>query len=177
MKYCVNHQTRDPSIRPRACLGHRVALLRDVSFLEVMAEYMEDVLQPRSRRSWEVLKEWFRVAGESKITNPSVTTTSTSSPPKDALENSSDAVETNVDANETRAASGESNGALEEAPSDPPRPPPAVEAADHADHAWKVSECGVGKDGSCGNCGEVLGSIELSEDDERRLLKQVGFRC
>ncbi|CAM9258489.1 unnamed protein product [Hapterophycus canaliculatus] len=30
-------------------------------FLEVMTEYMDDVLQPRSRHSWDVLKAWFKV--------------------------------------------------------------------------------------------------------------------
>lgn len=39
---------------------------------------------------------------------------------------------------------------------------------------WIVSECKVADDGTCGSCGEVLRSIELSEDDEERLLKQVG---
>ena len=39
---------------------------------------------------------------------------------------------------------------------------------------WIVSECRVGDDGSCGSCGEVLRSIDLSKDDEERLLKQVG---
>lgn len=32
------------------------------SFEDVMKEYMEDVLQPRSRASWDVIKAWFRAA-------------------------------------------------------------------------------------------------------------------
>lgn len=40
-------------------------------------------------------------------------------------------------------------------------------------YGWKVSECKVAADGTCQSCGEVLRSIELSADDEQRLLKQA----
>lgn len=49
--------------------------LTDVSFLEVMTEYMDDVLQPRSRHSWDVLKAWFIAAGGREITTTTATTT------------------------------------------------------------------------------------------------------
>lgn len=39
---------------------------------------------------------------------------------------------------------------------------------------WSVVECKVGTDGTCENCGEVLRSVDLSKDDEERLLRQVG---
>ncbi len=39
---------------------------------------------------------------------------------------------------------------------------------------WTVVESTVRADGTCENCGEVLRSIDLSLDDEQRLLKQVG---
>ena len=42
---------------------------------------------------------------------------------------------------------------------------------------WRVVECKVGTDGTCENCGEVLRSIDLSKEDEDRLLQQVSAAC
>lgn len=48
------------------------------------------------------------------------------------------------------------------------------ESPSGSDGSWRVTECKVDEDGTCNNCGEVLKSIDLSPDDERRLLEQVG---
>lgn len=148
---------------------------------------MEDVLQPRSRRSWDVLKEWFRIAGGNK--NASATTVTTI-PSKDAPENSTSAVETLADADKISDDSpGMISGRSPEIVSGrspdivsgrSPLSSPDDEAVDSNSeqstaHGWRVVECRVDNNGSCGSCGEMLRSIELSEDDEKRLLKQVGF--
>lgn len=125
---------------------------------------MEDVLQPRSRRSWDVLKEWFRIAEGKK--NASATT--------DTPENSTGAVEMLANASKISGDSPEMDLECSH------RSSPEDEVVDSNSgqsmaHGWRVVECRVDNNGSCGSCGEMLRSIELSEDDERRLLKQVGF--
>eukprot|EP00903_Cladosiphon_okamuranus_P008688 g8324.t1 len=238
-------------------------------FLEVMSEYMDDVLQPRSRHSWDVLKAWFRV-GPNDIGNGATEESSEPAGPRrprppDSLEEgktvaaaaaAADAgVARSEEASDNVGASvGETEGeggvkretaasaaatipaAVEPAaeataevtPAAPvaeagqptdltvaegeaaaPAPAAALEAA--ADDAavgnpvgrsgdrndttvaskgptstavscggggdggggWSVVECKVGADGTCENCGEVLRSVDLSKEDEERLLHQI----
>lgn len=187
-----------------------------VSFLEVMSEYMEDVLQPRSRHSWDVLKAWFEVAGQGDNSTETVAdndfgakqdssvaeqavaareanTDSTNKGDPNEGDGSTIAAQGSarpgVDGNppplegtEDTAATGDASESDSKATpageEDATQTPEAVSCAPRSPSAvgggWGVSECRVGKDGACGKCGEVLQSIELSEDDEQRLLKQVG---
>lgn len=223
-----------------------------------MSEYMEDVLQPRSRASWDVLKAWFRVApsessagvdtedGErGRPPNGICSVGSAREGPKNGAgrEEVSTAVTPIVETKEEFVASprrdeagnegiaeGEKAGTAEEeggeaagkhqapdrdnpvesaasivaAPSaDVPIAPAAAGTEENGNgcsvavvavvttamdrvecgageavtsaygKGWKVSECKVAPDGSCQSCGEILTSIELSADEEQRLLKQV----
>ncbi|CBJ26017.1 conserved unknown protein [Ectocarpus siliculosus] len=158
-------------------------------FLEVMTEYMDDVLQPRSRHSWDVLKAWFKADGGGGDDATGAATTSPRAAGADAVGRSSQADGGGGD-DDVMEGAPQADG--DEAVGDPP--PVAgkdavEEASPQADAAggekkppsggagsWIVRECYVRKDGTCENCGEVMRSIELSEDDEQRLLKQVGSR-
>lgn len=280
------------------------------SFLEVMTEYMDDVLQPRSRHSWDVLKAWFKVGpnvigngcvknrevaaattartepeegdaekprsaglpdndgigggdGEASVQEPTATSGAaaavsavpgetggvpgdddsapssselvTSKPPSASPDDShgTDSAPAPVSSSPSRvptprvdgdcgddatgaasttprAAGADATGGSsqadgggdddamgrvpqadggDDAVGDHPHVAgdDAVEGSPQADAAgaekeppsggpgsWNVTECYVRKDGTCENCGEVMRSIELSEDDEQRLLKQVG---
>ncbi|CAB1119970.1 unnamed protein product [Ectocarpus sp. CCAP 1310/34] len=279
-------------------------------FLEVMTEYMDDVLQPRSRHSWDVLKSWFKVGpnvignGYVKHREVAAATTARTKPEEGEIENprsgelpdnggisEGDGGESGQESTATSGAAaaaptlagdaagapgvGDSAPSLSKAvvateppsarpdgshgtdsalapASSSPSPAPAPqadgssgddatgaaatspraagayavgrsfqadgcggddamedapqadgdeavggptpvagedaveEASPRADAAggekeppsggtsgWIVTECYVRKDGTCENCGEVMRSIELSEDDEQRLLKQI----
>ncbi|CAM9736570.1 unnamed protein product [Ectocarpus sp. 12 AP-2014] len=278
-------------------------------FLEVMTEYMDDVLQPRSRHSWDVLRAWFKVGpnvignGCVKHREVAVAATARTEPEEGEIEKprSGGLPDTDVtrggDGGESGQASTATSGAAAAAPalagdaagapgvrgsapsssetvaSEPPSAspdgghgsdsalapsssspspaptrqadgrsgddatgaatsspraagadavggssqadggggddamedapqadgdeavgdPPSVASEDAVEEAipradaaggekeppsggagsWIVTECYVRKDGTCENCGEVMRSIELSEDDEQRLLKQI----
>lgn len=167
-------------------------LANSSSFAEVMTEYMEDVLQPRSRRSWDVLKAWFRVStggGSSTSTDPAATEAKNDSKPEERGDGRVVAQATDASAQTTSASDGAAltasppptAGGDDGAASPPPAPSPAPADAGSEDHSpraeggfgWCVTECKVGQDGTCESCDEVLRSIELSQDDEQRLLKQV----
>lgn len=244
-----------------------------------MSEYMDDVLQPRSRHSWDVLKKWFRVGpndigngvtkgngdepagsrqqadapeegeivvaaddavcsaekrqeeapnggsagvGEGKdgvdqepiaaavTTTPAAEAAAVETPvaaSADAGQPAAAAVTTDVKAatpapaaaapQETEAAgmaltaptSGatpalEAGAADVSAAGDPVRGSgdsndttsaktgsPGVNGGGGG--GWSVVECKIGIDGTCENCGEVLRSVDLSQDEEERLLRQV----
>lgn len=264
------------------------------SFLEVMSEYMDDVLQPRSRHSWDVLKAWFKVGpndvrhdvteedstpagpgrrvdspeggeivaagggaaaairsgeqgreepsddggagvgdGEEGVERKAIATAATTpaaesaavdvavavAPPAAAAtaEGGQPAAAASAQAEAATpspagagAAAAEPEATATAAPSVPAcAAAPALEAAaadagvaddpvgvdgDSNDTTaankgspsvnggsggdWRVVECKVGTDGKCENCGEVLRSVDLSKEDEERLLRQVGVvRC
>eukprot|EP00752_Nemacystus_decipiens_P005171 g4693.t1 len=259
-------------------------------FLEVMSEYMDDVLQPRSRHSWDVLKAWFRVGpndignavteeptkrrqadlpeegeivggGDAAAAAPADTSAVCSK--EQRKEESSDDASTHVaegdggaehgtvasvpatlaapvasPAASTADAEKTAEAAIAQAEAPVPTPAaaaaapepqeaaaggapvaaatavssctahPTVEGAAAADAdvgaksdsvggggdcndaaskgsqsaatadgggggGWSVVECKVGTDGRCENCGEVLRSVDLSKEDEERLLQQI----
>lgn len=137
------------------------------SFSDVMTEYMEDVLQPRSRHSWDVLKAWFSNAGQSSRVTRSTNDASAAETADADHKNPSDSAERNLEKEEDGAASTPSSS----------RPPSDAGTfkcnGDGGGFIWKMAECKIDDDGSCGHCQETLRSIDLSEDDEKRLLKQV----
>lgn len=65
-----------PAFDPLLYRRYFPSLMNGGSFLEVMTEYMDDVLQPRSRDSWDVLKAWFSIAVTTTTTAASNTSTS-----------------------------------------------------------------------------------------------------
>lgn len=150
---------------------------------------MEDVVQPRSVKSWDVLRAWFEAASSAAV--------ATADPGQEegskALLTGAEKVLKNGSGDGAEVTPATENGA-DASPTPTVAHTPTTEAelkkvygvevaggsaceggggGERCRGLWKLSECKVALDGSCLKCGEVLRSIELSEDEEQRLLTQV----